>query len=305
MDLRLRALNYFIAAAEAGSISEAAEKLNLSQPSISTAIMQIEEALDIQLFIRLPSKGVQLTAQGSEVLKEARRLMTNVEEFRASIGAVSGQMRGDLSVACFLNLGSNYLSEIIQTFHAKYPDITVHIHDLDQQAIFDALASGQVEMALSFDLDLPPVLEVRQVACKYPCAVLPANDPLAEQLCVSMHDLASRPFVLMDLPHTREYFLSLFSELGLSPDVKYRTRTFETVRTFVASGLGVSILNLQPKSDMTYNSKMVVTRPIREKLRPLNITVLHYKRLRPRKIAEAFSDHIADYFKNTGAPGAF
>jgi len=171
MDLRLRALNYFIAAAEAGSISEAAEKLNLSQPSISTAIMQIEEALDIQLFIRLPSKGVQLTAQGSEVLKEARRLMTNVEEFRASIGAVSGQMRGDLSVACFLNLGSNYLSEILQTFYAKYPDITVHIHDLDQQAIFDALASGKVEMALSFDLDLPPVLEVRPVACKHPCAV--------------------------------------------------------------------------------------------------------------------------------------
>ncbi len=299
MDIRLRALSYFIAAAEAGSVSEAASNLNLSQPSISSAIMQIEEALGVQLFIRLPSKGIQLTAQGSEVLKEARQLMANVEEFRASVDDVGGHMHGDLSVAGFLNLGSNYMADIIATFQTKHPKINVHMNDYNQQEIFEALTTHKVEMAVTFDLDLPSSFEVRYVATKEPHALLPSTDPLAAQDAVSIEDLAMRPFVLMDLPHTAEYFLSLFHNMGLTPDVRFRSRTFETVRTFVASGLGVSILNLRPKIDATYNGKNVVIRPIKQRLKPLKIVLLHYKRLRPRKIAETFSDHIADYFACT------
>tara|TARA_R110001606_G_scaffold397597_2_gene574559 strand:+ start:6560 stop:7462 length:903 start_codon:yes stop_codon:yes gene_type:complete len=299
MQIRLRALRYFIAAAEAGSVSEAASNLNLSQPSISTAIMQIEEDLNIQLFVRLPSKGIRLTPQGSEVLKEARQLIATVEEFRASVDAVSGQMQGDLSFASFLNLGSSYMSDIIKSFQDQYPNINVQMKDYNQQEIFDALLTGKVEMAMTFDLNLPPVFDVRYVATKEPFAVLPFGDPLASQESVSIEDLAARPFILMDLPHTAEYFQSLFQNMGLAPNIRYRTRTFETVRTFVASGLGVSILNLKPGIDSTYNRKKVVIRPIKQRLRPLKIVLLQYKRLRSRKIAETFANHISDYFAQT------
>lgn len=296
MQIRLRALRYFIAAAEAGSVSEAASNLNLSQPSISTAIMQIEEDLNVQLFVRLRSKGIRLTPQGSEVLKEARQLMATVEEFRASVDAVNGQMQGDLSFASFLNLGSSYMSDIIATFQNQHPNINVQMKDYNQQEIFDALLSGKVEMAMTFDLNLPSAFDVRYVATKEPFAVLPFGDPLASQEAVSIEDLANRPFILMDLPHTAEYFQSLFQNMGLVPNIRYRTRTFETVRTFVASGLGVSILNLRPDIDATYNGKQVVIRPIKQRLRPLKIVLLRYKRLRSRKIAETFANHIADYF---------
>ena len=297
MDVKLRPIRYFIAAAECGSLSDAANKLHISQPSISAAIMQMEETLDVQLFIRYPSKGIQLTAQGIKVLEEARILIRHAESFRAATSAVSSQLRGNLSIACFLNLGSNYLSEIIRSFREKYPDINVHIHDLDQSAIFDALSSGMVELALTFDLSIPKSMKTTHVVSREPYAVLPVNDSLTLKNEIQLKDLVQRPFILMDLPHTNDYFLSLFDKQKLSPNIQYRTNLFETVRTFVASGLGVSILNLKPTSSTTYNGRDVVIKPFSDELDPLNIVLIHYRRLKPRRIAEIFEEHVMDFFE--------
>ncbi len=297
MDIKLRPIRYFIAAAECGSLSEAANKLHISQPSISSAIIEIEKTLDLQLFVRYPSKGIRLTTQGIKVLEEARILIRHAESFRAATSAVKSQLVGNISIAFFMNLGSNYLSEIIRTFKEKYPDINVHIHDLDQAAIFDALSSGKVELALTFDLNIPKSMKTKYIASREPYALLPIDDPLAQQDEVQLKELVQRPFILMDLPYTNDYFISLFAKKKLSPNIRYRTTSFETVRTFVASGLGVSVLNLKPKSTVTYNGNKVVIKPIKDKVDPLNIVLIHYSRLEPRRIADIFSAHIESFFE--------
>jgi len=297
MDIKLRPIRYFIAAAECGSLSEAANKLHISQPSISAAIIEIEETLDLQLFVRYPSKGIRLTAEGVKVLEEARILIRHAESFRAATSAVKSQLIGNLSIAFFMNLGSHYLAEIIRSFKEKYPDINVHIHDLDQAAIFDALSSGKVELALTFDLNIPKSMKTKYIAERAPYALLPINDPLTQQDRVQLKEIAQRPFILMDLPYTSDYFISLFSKNKLTPNIRYRTTLFETVRTFVASGLGVSVLNLTPKSETTYNGNGVVIKPIQDKVDPLNIVLIHYSRLKPRRIAELFSEHVEAFFE--------
>ncbi|MDN2663826.1 LysR family transcriptional regulator [Psychromonas sp. 14N.309.X.WAT.B.A12] len=297
MDIKLRPIRYFIAAAECGSLSEAANKLHISQPSISAAIIEIEKTLDLQLFVRYPSKGIRLTTQGMKVLEEARILIRHAESFRVATSAVKSQLIGNISIAFFMNLGSNYLSEIIRTFKEKYPDINVHIHDLDQAAIFDALSSGKVELALTFDLNIPKSMKAKYIATREPYALLPLDDPLAQQEEVELKDLVQRPYILMDLPYTNDYFISLFAKHKLSPNIRYRTNSFETVRTFVASGLGVSVLNLKPKSPVTYNGNQVVIKPIKDKVDPLNIVLVHYSRLEPRRIADIFSAHIESFFE--------
>ena len=72
MDIPIRVLRYFTAAARLGSITAAAEYLNISQPSVSAAITRIEEDLNVQVFIRRPSQGVRLTPAGQRVFDEAR-----------------------------------------------------------------------------------------------------------------------------------------------------------------------------------------------------------------------------------------
>jgi len=297
MDIKLRPIRYFIAAAECGSLSEAANKLHISQPSISAAIQEIEETLDLQLFVRYPSKGIRLTAEGIKVLEEARILIRHAESFRAATSEVKSQLIGNLSIAFFMNLGSHYLSEIIRTFKEKYPDINVHIHDLNQADIFDALSSGKVELALTFDLNIPKSMKAKYIASRAPYALLPTNDPLAQQDEVELKQLVERPFVLMDLPYTNDYFISLFSKYNLTPNIRYRTTLFEAVRTFVASGLGVSVLNLIPKSPITYNGNAVAIKPIKDEVDPLNIVLIHYTRLKPRRIAEIFSEHVEAFFE--------
>lgn len=303
MDVSIRFLRYFVATAECGSVTSAATKLNISQPSVSAAIAQLEADLDMQLLVRRPSRGVMLTPQGSEVLRAARELIERVEQFRAATGAVNVEMRGELSIACFINLGATYLGQLIRSFGEKYPNVDILFQDIDQQDIFSALTSGRVELALTFDLDLPSGLDATIVAQRPAMAILAENDPLTRRKTVTMEALSERPFVLMDLPHTCDYFLSLFTAKGLSPNIRHRTRSFETVRSLVGNGLGVSILNLEPKTPITYDGCAIVTRPITGSPKPLQVVILTPQRLRQRRLAQAFTEHISDYFSApSGSP---
>ena len=290
MDVNLRALRYFLSAAETGTISEAARKLHISQPSVSSAIQHLEEVYGIQLFIRIPTKGIELTSEGLSFLSHARLLLSQAEQFRHDVGSLSNELEGEITVGSFVNLTSAIVAELLGAFHSRYPGIQVNLRDMDQHEILGGLATGQIEMAITFDLALQGGFSSAVVATLPPRAVLPVEDPLSADDAVSIHDLATRPFVLMDLPHTRDYFHSHFSNNRIAPRIEFRCRTFEAVRAFVASGLGVSLLNIRPATEQTYSGRLVVMKPIIEPLRPLRIVLLRSKRLRMRPPLTLFAD---------------
>ncbi|MEP2921588.1 LysR family transcriptional regulator [Sulfitobacter sp.] len=290
MDVNLRALRYFVMTAETGTISEAALKLNISQPSVSAAIQKLEEIHGVQLFIRVPTKGIRLTPDGMRFLERARLLLAQSDEFQHDVSAISQSLSGEITIGSFVNLTPAITAELVGAFHAKYPAINVNIKDLDQFDILRELDTGQIELAITFDLALQTGFSSSVVAALHPRAVLPPEDPLANDARVSIHDVAQRPFILMDLPHTRDYFFGLLADQKIVPSVAFRCKSFEAVRAFVASGLGVSLLNIQPRTDQTYIGRPVVMRPIIEPLRPLKVTILKNNRLRMRPALNLFVD---------------
>ena len=98
MDVNLRALRYFVMAAETGTISEAALKLNISQPSVSAAIQKLEDIHGVQLFIRMPTKGIRLTSDGLRFLERARLLLAQSDEFQHDVNTMSQSLGGEITI---------------------------------------------------------------------------------------------------------------------------------------------------------------------------------------------------------------
>ena len=157
-------------------------------------------------------------------------------------------------------------------------------------------APDRHEVALTFDLGLSKEYEWVPLAEIPPYILLSANHPLASSRKLSLHALKEEPLVLLDLPHTREYFLSLFYGQHITPAIKYRVTGFETIRTLVGNGLGYAVLNLQPRTAKTYDGSVVRYVPIKERLRPLTIGCLYLKRITLRKLTRTFIDYSKGYF---------
>jgi DNA-binding transcriptional LysR family regulator len=225
-----------------------------------------------------------------------RSLLAHADEFQLRAGALGHSLEGELSVACFTNLGPAYFSNLLARFCRAHPSVSVKIYIGDQQEILSGLTGGQYELAVTFDLDIPKNFEWLALAAIPPQVVLPVKHPLANARRVSLKRLAPEPLILMDLPHTRDYFMSLFHRLHISPNLHLLSTNFEMVRTLVGNGLGYSILNLAPQSSSTYDGTRVRYVPIIEDVRPLEIGCLSVGRVAQRRIAKAFIEHTQEYF---------
>ncbi|HWK86733.1 MAG TPA: LysR family transcriptional regulator [Xanthobacteraceae bacterium] len=294
--LSLRALQYFLEAARHKSVSAAARKLHISPASVSVAIADLETDLDVQLFVRQPAKGMKLTPAGEVIVAEAHSLLSHADEFQQRAGALGDSLSGELSIACFTNLGPAYFSNLLAQFCSLHPSVSIKIYVGDQQEILSGLLGGQFELAVTFDLDIPKNFQWLKLASIPPQVVLPANHVLAKAKRISLKRLALEPLILMDLPHTRDYFMSLFHRLHISPNVRFSSTNFEMVRTLVGNGLGYSILNLVPNLSMTYDGTRVKYVPISDDVRPLQVGCLSVGRVAQRRVAKAFIDQAKSYF---------
>ena len=292
----LKQLAYFAAAAERASVTEAARLLNVSQPSISTAIAQLERVLGAQLFLRHHARGLSLTPDGRHFLAEARELLAQAEELGSSLRSEGARLKGELSLGYFVTFAPYYLPGLLRHFGALHPDVVLQLHEGDIETLQRGLATGGIELALVYDLALGPELVSEPLAAHKPYALLPAAHALAKRARVSLRRLAKEPFVLLDLPHSREYFRAVFLAYGLEPQVRYTTPSLEMVRGLVASGHGVGLLNIRPAGDHAYDGMPLACRPLAEDCPPLRVALARPAHARPSRAAQALIACARDYF---------
>lgn len=299
MHLSIRALRYFVATAETLSVTRASRQLGVSQPSISAAIAQIEEEFRLQLFIRHHARGLTLTQAGERVLVEARALLAHAREFEASAGSMGEGLKGEIVIGCFLTLAPFVMPGLLQGFEALHPDITVRCEEWNQEEILSGLRAGRIELALSYAYATSDEFATEVMAELPPRAILPIDHRLAGRRAVSLRELVDEPMILLDLPHSREYFLSLFRAYNLEPRIVHRTRSYDMVRGLVGRGRGYGILNAIPRMPYTYDGMRVVAVPIQEDLPRTLVVGLRLRRSSLRRAVTAFSNYARDYFATT------
>ena len=285
----LRQLEYFVACVDHGSTADAASALNVSQPTISIAVTKLEDQLGVQLLRRHHSQGVTATASSENILHSARALLAHATDLQNQIMTKGDTISGELKLGSFSTLASSILPRLVNAFSSNHPEIQLKIKEGTQLELLDGLNSGQLEMALLYDLDLPSSIKKTKLTELTPHAVLPPGHALSFHADVDIKDLADEPFILLDVPPSREYFLGLFKSVGLQPNIVHSSPSLELVRGLVGYGLGFSLLVTRPISDMTYDGQNLTIKPLRNKFTKSSIVLAHHKDLRPTQLMTSFS----------------
>ncbi|MDP0929978.1 LysR family transcriptional regulator [Paracoccus onubensis] len=301
LQLSFRTLRYIVETADCESVTEAARRLNVTQPSVSSAVAQAEKELGVQIFIRHHARGMTLSVAGKQLVDEARLLLAQATEFARLTQSLGDPLSGEIVVGSFPTLAMRYMPQIIGGFAKLFPNISVRLIEGDQNEILSALASGRMEVALAYDFALPPEIHGHELAALPPFALLAPDHRLAGEKAVRLVDLADDPFILLDLPHSRDYFSSLFAACGLQPNIAFRTRSPELVRGLVGNGRGFSLHNVLPLGPVAYDGSRIAMLPVHDDLPPARAMLLHLARQDLRPAVRAFSDHL----RNSFAAGAF
>lgn len=270
----LRQLEYFVAVGETGSIARASERINVSSPSISSAISQLEAEFGLPLFVRQHAQGLSLTQAGRQMLDQAKTVLREAGAMMDIAGDISGSVRGPLSIGCLLTFAQLVLPTLRRGFEAEFSEVRLRQHELNQVELFSALRRSEIDVALTYDLDLPADLQFTALVRLPPIALMGTAHPLADRDVVTVEDLSAHPMVLLDLPLSADYFLSLFDHAGGKPVIAERTRDMAVMRSMVGNDFGYSIANVRPLSDTSPDGNPVRVIPIGGKVRALRMGLL-------------------------------
>jgi len=286
----LRQLEYLVAVGETGSITAASDRVNVSSPSISAAIAQLEQEFGLQLFIRRHAQGLSLTQGGRQFVDEARATLAAAARLNDLANAITGQVRGPLSVGCLVTFAQLVLPQLRRSFVTRYPEVEFRQYERHQAEILDGLRQARLDVALTYDLDIPSDLDFQPLLTLAPYALFAPDHPLAGHAHVTPQDLAPHPMVLLDLPFSTDYFLEIFRPHALRPKVVERTRDMGVMRAMVANGFGYSIANIRPQSDLAPDGRRLVHVPLHH-ANPLRLGLVMAEGAKAALTIRAFIDH--------------
>ena len=292
----LKQLQYFAVAGETGSVTRAAEMLCVSQPTISAAIARLESIFEVQLFVRHHAKGLALTSSGRKILAHANTLLKQADDLHNKVNDIAKTTRGTIHVAWFVTLAPVIAPLLIREFQKDYESVRVNCYEADQDAIFDGLHTAKFDMALTYRLDIPDTLEFEPLAHYVPYVIVHKNHPLASRISVSLKSFEKEPMVLLDLPHSRQYFESLFDEANLSPNVHYRSLSPHLVRSMVANELGYSIMNIPIGSNHSLDGKEFIKLKLRDEVSPIVMGILRFRDYGFTRASTLFYEHCKQRF---------
>jgi DNA-binding transcriptional LysR family regulator len=286
----LRQLEYFVAAAESGSTTEAAERLHVTQSAMSAALTDLEGSLDVLLFVRRRGRGISLTAQGRELLAEARQLLRGADEFASRATDLQSGLTGDLRVGCYETIMPAVLAPLLGAFQSRHPGIRIDFLEGAQDELGAALLEGAVDLAITYEWELPAGLSGMVFLDQVPHVLLPVGHPLAGADAVALHDLEPEPFILLTAEPAPRLIAQTFERAGVSPLVRYRSKNWDHIRALVQLELGYSMFAQTPGPTPRHWHPAVVGRPITEDVPAPPILIVTPQRTPLTRRARAFYD---------------
>ncbi|TBU97256.1 LysR family transcriptional regulator [Stutzerimonas kirkiae] len=236
-------LNAFIAIAETGSFSEAAERLHLTQPAVSKRIAGLEQQLEVRLFDR-PGREVSLTEAGRALLPRAYRILNVLDDTRRALSNLSGEVSGRLALATSHHIGLHRLPPLLRAFTRDYPGVALDIQFLDSEVAYERVLHGRAELAV---ITLAP--ETREPVRAVPVwddpldFVVAPEHPLARKRHIELADIAGYPAVFPGgNTFTHHIARQLFESEGLTPNIAMSTNYMETIKMMVSIGIAWSLL---------------------------------------------------------------
>ena len=260
MNFDLADLRGFLAVADLGSFSAAAQALHLSQSALSRRVDKLELALGVQLFERT-TRRVELSTIGRGFLPRARNVLNEVENALIGFHDLAYRLSGEVTIACVPSAVAYFLPDVIRQYHAKYPGIRVRVIDESSSAILTVVARGEADFGLTYigtqdaDVVFQPLLEESFVVA------LQVGHPLTERESLTWDDLTTVDYISLAQGSGNRFLIDqALANRDIRPRSFCEVKHVPALVSLVEAGLGVGVV---PKLAMPAEGHAtLVTRPL-------------------------------------------
>jgi LysR family transcriptional regulator, carnitine catabolism transcriptional activator len=240
--ISIRQLQAFICVARSNTFAEAAEKMFLSQPALSTAIKKMETQLGGPLFSRTTRK-VELSPEGQVFFPVATRLMNDWDCALTDLHNLFAKGQGKLSLAAMPSFAAGLLPSLLEQFHQSYPNIKISVNDVVMESVLQQIRDGRVELGFSFEHDQLDGLTFFPLFSDEFMVILNAGHPLAHMSNLRWVDICDYPFVAMNNDSSiRRWIDGYLQEQKLRLNVVAEAGQLATLGRLVKHGLGISVV---------------------------------------------------------------
>lgn len=240
--MEIHQLRYFLAVAQTGSFTVAANICHVSQPSLSAQIAKLETELGGALIER-NRQGARLTKRGEIFRGRAAEALRQLESGRFEIEQLDGLTLGSVSLGCLPTTGAYLLPPLLKAFGKAHPEISVSLREESSPQLARLLRESEVDLAIMDEAGLVSGIRSEALFSEPLLIVAPLDHRFAGRRKLALKALADQPLILMKPGHGfRKIVLDALARAGIAPHVVYESGEIETVQALVEAGLGLSLV---------------------------------------------------------------
>lgn len=293
--MELRQLKYFKTVGELQHFTRAAEKLFISQPTLSRSIAKLEKELGVPLFDK-KGRQVILNQYGKIFHKRVTRALQEITEGEQEILDLVNPDHGNLSLAFLKSLGSSSFPRLINIFLTEFPNIHFQFFQNSTTEMLDMLENGDIDFCLSSITEIRKQIHWEHLWSEEIYAFVPIGHRLANRESISLKELSEEKFILLKQGYgLRTISDQLFKQIGVWPKITFEGEESVTIMGFVAANLGVALLPKIHGVNISNVKCLKIAEPKCE--RPIGLAWNHERYLSP--VAKRFQQFILNYFKRT------
>ncbi|WP_293304160.1 LysR family transcriptional regulator [Pedobacter sp. UBA5917] len=242
--MELRHLLYFKTVAEELHFTKAATKLFISQPPLSRQIKELEEELEVQLFVR-NNKRVMLTNAGKYFKAEVDALFARLEESKETVSKIHNGVSGELKIGYISSVYQSHLAEILKSMQQEFPYLKTSLFEVPTLTQIKELEEGRLDVGILRAPVLSEKLKVESLFFDPFVVVIPLTDQQFRTKEAFADFLKSSPFIFFNkdfAPQYNQKLVEICKRMGFTPDITHEANNVHSILQLVEAGLGVSIL---------------------------------------------------------------
>jgi DNA-binding transcriptional LysR family regulator len=256
--VNLRQIEALKAVVETGTVSRAAELLNISQPGTSKLITHLELDTGLKLFDRLKGR-LAPTEHGMRLYDEIERIFAGVQQVENAITAIRREEQGRVAVGALPALSASFVHRATISFLDSHPDVFCSVESLSSEWVVERVVSRQLDVGLISPLIDNPYLVREPLLAQALVCVMPPDHPLTAKLVIQPKDLNGVPCVAhRHEPYIGRRVAEMFEKYGVEPKISVGANISHVVCEFVAAGKGVSLVH--PLSVAGFDSRLITRR---------------------------------------------
>ncbi|MEW8958948.1 MAG: selenium metabolism-associated LysR family transcriptional regulator [Moorella sp. (in: firmicutes)] len=244
--MNLNNLRVFSTVAATGNLSEAAQRLFLTQPAVTQQIKHLEHHFAIQLLERT-NRGVTLTEAGEILKKYAAQIVALYDEMESAMENLRTSISGQLTVGATSIIGGYAVPCSICIFKEKFPEAVLKLKVGNRRQIINDLKEGRIDIALIEGLDLKGPFITCELAIEQLVIIAPNRPPWTERASISIDELKKQPFIMREPGSgTREVFEAALNSIGMDLshlNVVVELASVDSIKAAVENGVGISVMS--------------------------------------------------------------